>query len=694
MLQIPWRTGVNMREFAYYGTAARQHTDVGLQRRQLEHLQDMQVKLVRFYASFNQFSTAECIDKVLSALDLLHEFGMQADICVADSLASEFTIAGDGSFHTGPLGHLTQPYWRERAYHNAYIPFLTQMAQACAQHPAVLLWELGNEYAIHPQPASFDDGQDFLEFARIASETIKAANPQAIVSTGLVGSHHVAPSGLAEQYGHELYSLPGIDAISIHYYAQDDERLNLQREIKLADTVGKPFFVGEFGAPHDWPDRAAYYRAQLEEAQKAGAFAAMPWAFDSSPSDVGVSDDKAFASIWPSFEDIKASVRGFGRSIEPVVVVSKPATRPAVGKKVFEVVDGPLLVRRAPSLGPALAIEGLRLMNGQRVEVDPLSRTTADAYVWWHHEKGWSAERSVDHRTVLMAEVPLEPESAVVSRARQPSPPPVAPAQKMVFRVINGPVNWRDEPTLEPRALIKGKSWRTGQRVEVDSISRTEAEGYVWWRHSDGWSAARALGRREIYMVEENEMLDADDLFIRLPLDVVQWLQYYGNTTFAFQHGQEHSYDDYSQGLHGGLDFGQTPGTPVFAGVRDDLGATCTYVGDKRKFGPFRVDVTIGQYLIIFGHLAEPNFDLEDQPVTADTVLGHVSSEEHAHIEVRQGNKILNPLPFFPNDVQDAMIARFPPAEKFQPNGGQWESPLDQPTITIGGKLIGPRASR
>jgi hypothetical protein len=92
MVQIPWRTGVNMREFAYYGTPAVPHTDSGLQRRQLDQLQALQVKLVRFYASYNQFSTDQCTQKVSAALDLLQSYQMQAVVCLVDSLNSPFTL--------------------------------------------------------------------------------------------------------------------------------------------------------------------------------------------------------------------------------------------------------------------------------------------------------------------------------------------------------------------------------------------------------------------------------------------------------------------------------------------------------------------------------------------------------------------------------------------------------------------------
>ena len=703
MVQIPWRTGVNMREFAYYGTPAVPHTDVGLQQRQLDQLQALQVKLVRFYASFDQFSTDQCAQKVSAALDLLQSYEMQAIVCLADSLSSPFTLAGDGGFHTGPLGHLTKQYWHQRTYQTHFIPFATSMARACGQHPALLMWELGNEYAIHPQPASWEDGQAFLEFARSASEALKAAAPQTLVSTGLVGTHHVAPAGMAEQYGRQLYGLPAIDAVSIHYYADDGEKMSVQREVALASGLGKPFYIGEFGAPDNWTNRAQFYHAELQEWSTGGAFTALLWAFDSSTSDVGVSDNKAFAAIRPDFEGIKNALRSFGRAVDPVVNTSfKVESKPITDTKTFVVVKGPVYIRSAPTLAPGTKTEGLWLRYEQTVDVDATSRTESEGYVWWRHQDGWSAERSLDRQQVFMVEAqPVAGAAVTVTEtvsetAAQPRGlETFAPTHTKMFYVIDGPVSWRTAPTLEPRVLLKGKVWRTGQTVEVDALSRTESEGYVWWRHQDGWSAERSLSNPpQVLMVEENVLLGAADLFARLPLDfdAIQWTHYYGNTTFAYEHGQEHNYDSYSQGLHGGVDFGQVGGAPVCASIRADLNPVCTYVGDQRAFTPNRVDVQVGQYLIIFGHLANPDVSLVGKSVTPDTVLGSIDAGAgHVHIEIRRGNKILNPLNFIPDALRNALLARFSPAGDFQPNNGQWESALDQPDITIGGGLIGPR---
>src|SRR5262249_28867779 len=102
MPNIPWRTGVNMREFAYYNTGIVPHT-VGnpqLQRQQLTKLKQMNVKLVRFYASANTLSTSQCISQVRQALDLLAEFNMQAIVCLDDSLNSGMSVPGMTGFPT------------------------------------------------------------------------------------------------------------------------------------------------------------------------------------------------------------------------------------------------------------------------------------------------------------------------------------------------------------------------------------------------------------------------------------------------------------------------------------------------------------------------------------------------------------------------------------------------------------------
>lgn len=262
----------------------------------------------------------------------------------------------------------------------------------------------------------------------------------------------------------------------------------------------------------------------------------------------------------------------------------------------------------------------------------------------------------------------------------------------LIFEVVNGPLRVRNAPIIEPRALIAGISLSTGQQIKVDANSRTEAGGCVWWHHQAGWSAERRLDGTEHYMVQvAGKSLSVGFTFDRLPVNLsdISWVQYYGNAKFAFQHGTAHNYDQYSQGLHGGIDFGSAQGGfPVFAGV------TGVVDSQQHMFGPRRIDIVVGNFRIIYGHLSATDAIMvaNGQSVTPGTQLGVASAEEqHTHLEIRHGGIIVNPLLHFSSIDQQAIFNKFDPANVFQPYG-QWQSPLDQPDILIGGKVIGPTA--
>jgi len=275
--------------------------------------------------------------------------------------------------------------------------------------------------------------------------------------------------------------------------------------------------------------------------------------------------------------------------------------------------------------------------------------------------------------------------------------------EPLEFMVVTDAVKVRTAPSLEPRTVISGRVLYRGTRITVDPTSREEADGYVWWRHSTGWSAERSIDGSTIFMMEYLEG-DSEEqnttnvpqpafLFQNLPLDLslVQWIQYYGNTIFAYNNGFQHNYHSYSQGLHGGFDLGHLGGASVCAGVEGVL----KYSGNKRAFGPNRVDVQVNSYLIIYGHLANATTLPEGTRVTPDTVLGQIDyNQQHVHLEIRYQQYIYNPLLFMPNTLCDALLARFPAegSRRFCSENGwdQWLTVFDQPVITLGGEYIGP----
>jgi hypothetical protein len=273
------------------------------------------------------------------------------------------------------------------------------------------------------------------------------------------------------------------------------------------------------------------------------------------------------------------------------------------------------------------------------------------------------------------------------------------PGDTRTFQVVTLALNVREEPTLEDRVVLPEEQLRMGEQVEAEVDSRTDNQGFVWWKHETGWSAEKTSDSSEVFMVDVSEDPPTPDFFFqRLPVDLntMRWFYYYGNTLFAYLYGRIHGYHRYSQGLHGGLDFGHPGGVPIFAGVS----GTFEYGGSQRAFPPNRVDIKVGDYTIIYGHVAKPLQLSPGTPVTPDTVVGEMDfGAKHMHLEIRYDKQllILNPLRYLQDAMREALIDKFPPVDQYRfyssARWNRWLTPLDQPVIVRGGPVIGPTAN-
>lgn len=285
--------GANLREFPFYGRSdVLPFASANIQDDQLRAMQEMGMRVVRMHACHRSVSLGDAIPLVGAALDRVQQHGLLAIVVLNDSLGS-FWVPGDERFHRHVLGHLDKiDYFHAGGYKENYLPYARRMVTAYRDHPAILAWELGNEYAIHPQPASVADGEAFLRFVEHVSGEIRGLDPNHLIAIGLVNSGHVAPNdqpGLDRlAFARRLYGLPAIDFLTVHFYEGNGEEENSRPDLTVARELNKPLIVEEWGARGG--NRAALTASTIAHWTGHGASGFLQWGLSATPFDVGVGD--------------------------------------------------------------------------------------------------------------------------------------------------------------------------------------------------------------------------------------------------------------------------------------------------------------------------------------------------------------------------------------------------------------------
>lgn len=524
MLTIPWRTGVNMREFAYYGTHTLRTTDPenrpDLQEFQLATLRDIGVKLVRFFASHRDFETPETINRLRTALQKIKDFQMQAIVCLDDSVRdSGYFVRGNTEFmSTWPLQHYDKSYYNDHLYRKHYLPQVEAIVSAFKNDPTIFCWELGNELALHPQmyPEPREgmsapvprDADGFFEFAKETSTKIKQISPNHLVSTGLMSVRHVISFEAGQdptEAARRLYKLPTIDLISIHFYEENGlqtEQDMVDWDFTVAQNVEKPFYVGEVGANNFGINRVAYHHDAIERWKNRGACAALVWQFNASPKDLFISD--GMARMHGDFDGLVQVVRGFAAGVQPFLHQGQPpivepdtsenkdgATRaepPPV--RFFRVVREDVVIFTQPNIRSAQLPGTLKV--GKVIEVNSNSRKVKDGQIWWQFDDAWIIERA-DTRKPKKSEANLVEvtHEAIFGVGRLTPSSPNKPKPNLHYEVVAF-----DGAKIRRTPALNGKKLgllEFGARIEVFADSRREVNGYVWWQHALGWSAERAI---------------------------------------------------------------------------------------------------------------------------------------------------------------------------------------------------------
>ena len=421
----------------------------------------------------------------------------------------------------------------------------------------------------------------------------------------------------------------------------------------------------------------------------------------------------------------------FSNDNETEVYMYDLSKRDPDAPRVFRVVSGYVTIRKEAA-GTRIS---KKLYNGMEVTVDPKSRTEKGLYIWWKHTDGWTAERSIDSSEVYLKEVfnkdtlnPVDPDAKVEIPSHWTG--------KFYLQVADD-VTVRNKPTTDTWTLIV-RTIKRGKVVECDMDTLTEADSYYWVKHDlGGWSAIQRIDGKVKFLAEPGtipgliaigkdgpkaeDLPDYHALFTRLPVSIedTEWLQYFGNIMFAMRNGASFGYNGYSQGLHGGIDFGNNSKlAPVYAGLE------ATYWKKEHRTQNNKIYLIKDDYVIIYQHLTKMQGFTKGQRISPDTLLGYTEHNsvqtivdgkvkkgwDHLHLEVRfMEDWIVNPLLLFSDQLRSDILTNFNPKKentnfrKDFPKShlnffyktdtwDKWTSPYEQPMIKLAGDIIGPKA--
>ncbi|KAJ3085466.1 hypothetical protein HK102_014134 [Quaeritorhiza haematococci] len=215
--------------------------------------------------------------------------------------------------------------------------------------PAVLCWQLGNEYGSWedaPPPASWT-----LEIAA----HIKNVDPNHLVMDGMIAGHH------QRRWPKDVLSSPLIDIITNHYYWGEDDVSSgrLAADAKFVrKRYGKAFIAGEFGFSN-----VKVYKKFLKIALKEGISGTMIWSlrFHSCLGGFYIHDEgnnyaayhvPGFPPDHPGFIPEERDVVSLFREYAFLIHPSKPSSS-----------SSPLLIPDAPVILPKSTVNDLKWMG-------------------------------------------------------------------------------------------------------------------------------------------------------------------------------------------------------------------------------------------------------------------------------------------------------------------------------------------
>jgi endo-1,4-beta-mannosidase len=172
--------------------------------------------VIRFWANKNDAA------KLTEICDLANKYNLK----LVPVLANHYSI---------PANENKDDLWYREGYKKDYLPHVEELVQAAKNRPEIMMWELINE----PSTKKF---ANVYNFSKDVSQYINGLDKNHMVTIGTIG-------GVADKFGgpvsmvstgnfKKLFSIPSLDAVSVHDYSYDArvlERLDIH-----ARSTGNP----------------------------------------------------------------------------------------------------------------------------------------------------------------------------------------------------------------------------------------------------------------------------------------------------------------------------------------------------------------------------------------------------------------------------------------------------------------------
>lgn len=239
-------------------------------------------------------------------MDAVVKSAAQHKIGLVPSLFWYFACAPD--LVGEPMDQWANPKSKTIAWMQEYV---REVVTRYRDNPTIWAWELGNEFSlqaqlpnakehrpgVHPTlgTATSRSDRDDLSYAMVRmafvefGKAVKQHDPKRMIFTGdsfprLSAWHQEQENSWTndtkEQFQEMLrLSNPDpISGISLHAYEDDDQRF--ATAMSVSRKMGKPIFIGEFGAQGETPEQAAKCRRLLKAIVDHGIPLAALWVFD------------------------------------------------------------------------------------------------------------------------------------------------------------------------------------------------------------------------------------------------------------------------------------------------------------------------------------------------------------------------------------------------------------------------------